>query len=231
MDERFPDEFVTWHHKTPIGVKVDEVFGMEIKNGRVWLELAKQIYCEQGEPNYREINHFSSGVPYLENYPGRISITHTDHFLAVAMLPKTPEINLEFFNPRSSMGIDAERTDRKQVLNVRQKFLSENELEIIPEDNLILNVQAWTIKEALYKAALTPGIDIRKNLQIKTMPLISENPLGKESSQIGIAYILFPKENGKDHDLQEMKLYSYISYGNCVSIAISSKCATYGKDR
>lgn len=227
MDERFPDEFVTWHHNTPVGVKVDEVFGMDSKSGNVWIALAKQIFCEQGIPNYRVIDHFESGIPYLEEYQGRISITHTSHFFAVAFLPKTSDIPLDSFNPRTAMGIDAEPLDRSQVFKIREKFLSDKELENIPKDDLKANIIAWTAKEALYKAALTPGIDFKNNIQIIKLPELSYNPPKFNQYNLGEALIIFDEELKRQN--QQMKLYSYESYGCCVTIALSHKCATFGK--
>lgn len=227
MSERFPDEFVTWHHKTPPGIKVDEVFGMDSKTGRVWIELARQIYSEQGEPNYRIIDHFENGAPFIEGYPGRVSITHTKHFFAAAILPKTPEVNLAQFNTRSAMGIDAESLDRSQVLKLRDKFLSPAEQEFIKDEDLVANIMAWTAKEALYKAGMTPGLDIRENLIIKSLPPLSENPEEKGEIKYGEATIRLP-ENGAIASY-DMKLYSYESYGCCVTLAFSPKTARFGK--
>lgn len=226
MDERFPDEFVSWNHKTPVGVKVNEVFGMDSKNGKVWLELAKQIYSEQGEHNYRVIEHFENGAPFLEGYAGRISITHTDHFFSVASLPKTPEINLDGFNPRSAMGIDAESLNRSQVLKIRSRFLSEEELKLVPDTDLKSNILAWTSKEALYKLAFQPGIDFREDIQIRKLPVLLKDNQDFINDFLGSAYIQFPEKSGWGQ--QEMLLYSYESYGCCATIAFSPKCAKYG---
>ena len=235
MDERFTDEFVTWRHKTPIGVKIDEIFGMDSKSGKVWLELAKQIFSEQSDTFYRVIDHFPNGAPFLEGYPGRISVTHTNHFLAVASLPKTPEINLELFNPRAALGIDAESIDRTQVIKIREKFLSPDELEMIGEEDVAANILAWTIKEALYKAALTPGLDFKENLKIKKLPVVLAEPDSKPEKDskgnirdsFGEAVIIFPKDS--EWGEQQMTLFSYMSYGCCVTIAVSPKCAKFGK--
>ncbi|MCH5235898.1 MAG: 4-phosphopantetheinyl transferase family protein [Muribaculaceae bacterium] len=226
MEERFTDEFVTWHHKTFVGIKVDEVFGMDSKSGKVWTELARQIFCEQGE-NYRVIEHFENGEPYLEGYPGRISITHTSHLFAVAMLPKTPEVNLNGFNPRAAMGIDAEPLDRTQVLKVRNKFLSKEEQELIPEDDVKSNILAWTSKEALYKAALIPGLDFSQDILIKKLPELQKDPVKGVEQNIGEAIIKFPVTSNIEN--QEMKIFSYESYGCCVTLAFSPKCAKFGK--
>lgn len=227
MDERFPDEFVTWRHKTPVGVKVDEVFGMDSKSGKVWLELARQIYCEQGQPDYRVIDHFSNGAPFLEASNSRISLTHTSHFFAVASLPKTPEVNLDSFNARTAMGIDAEPWQRRQVLKIRDKFLSDTEKDLIPEDDLKLNIQAWTAKEALYKAAFTPGLDFKTQISIVTLPPVALNPEEKIPPVLGEAFLTLPGDVTPSKF--EMKLYTYDSYGCCVTIALSPKCAKFGK--
>ena len=227
MDERFPDEFVTWHHKTFVGIKIDEVFGMDSKSGKVWLELARQIYSEQGEPNYRIIDHFSNGAPFLEGYPGRISLTHTSHFFAVASLPKTPEVYLDSFNPRAAMGIDAEPLHREQVLKIRHKFLSEEEHGLVPEDDLKANIIAWTSKEALYKAAFTPGLDFQNSIILSKLPSLELNPEKGSENSLGEAYVRFPEDSGFFE--QPMKLFSYESYGCCVTLAFSPKCAKFGK--
>ena len=227
MVERFPGEFVTWRHTTPVGIKVDEVFGMDNKSGKVWIELARQIYCEQGEPNYRVIEHFESGAPFLEGYPGRISITHTSHFFCVASLPKTPEVDLAVFSPRAALGVDAEPLDRNQVLKIRSKFLSEKELSSIPEENLPENILAWTSKEALYKAALTPGLDFRNDIMIEKLPSLFMDSDDFSEHKLGNAIIKFPDSSGFGR--KEMKLYSYESYGCCVTLAFSPKCAKFRK--
>ena len=227
MEERFPDEFITWNFKTYVGIKVNEVFGMDSRSGKIWEILARQIYFEQGEPNYRVIEHFENEAPYLEGYPGRISLTHTDHFFAVASLPKTPEIPLDVFNPRTAMGIDAEPLNRKQVLKVRQKFLSEKELNLIPEDDIQKNILAWTSKEALFKAAFSRGLDIKSSLVINKLPILQTDPIKSDEQALGEAYIIFPENS--DFKNQDMKLFSYESYGCCVTIAFSPKCAKFGK--
>lgn len=223
MDERFPDEFVTWQHKTFVGIKVSEVFGMDSKQGNVWNELAKQIYCEQGE-NYRVIGHFENGAPYLEGYPGRISLTHTTNFLAVAMLPKTPEINLDGFNPRAAMGIDAEPLTRSQVLKVRSKFLSEKEKELVGEENLEVNILAWTSKEAIFKCSFYSPLDFCQDIRLLKLPILQADPLKGDIESLGKAELSLPS------GIQEFKLFSYESYSCCVTLAFSPKCAKFGKN-
>ncbi len=185
-------EFIYWRHPTPVGIKVEEISGMENKSGKLWRDMAMQIYCENGVDGFREIGHFANGAPFLFGLTSRISVTHTAHLLAVATLPKTPEANLSQFAPRTAMGIDAERLDREQVLRVRDKFLSDEEKAIVSEDSLEANIIAWTSKEALYKAAMTEGLDFRNDITIKSLPAIDRqmNLPGAPAPVIGKAQVL-----------------------------------------
>ena len=72
------DEFIYWP-PPPVGIKVEEISGMESKSGIIWRELAMQIYCENGRGGFREIGHFPNGYlpvwndrPHLNN-PHRTS--------------------------------------------------------------------------------------------------------------------------------------------------------------
>lgn len=166
-------DFVYWRHPSVPGIKIEEITGGEHYKGQVWLEMARQLYCENGREAYREIGHFNNGAPFLYGESSRISITHCSGLLAVATLPDTPEVSLGMFSERTAMGIDAERADRRQVLNVRRRFLSDDELAMIPADGIEPNVIAWTVKEAAYKAAFIPGLDFRENIRIRRMPRLA----------------------------------------------------------
>ena len=218
------NEFIYWPHPTPIGIRVEEVSGMESKSGNLWREMALQIYCENGRDGYRDTGHFPNGAPFLFGMPTRISVTHTGHLLAVASLPKTPEADLAKFNTRTALGIDAEPLSREQVLKVRDRFLSEDEKKMVDENCLEANIVAWTAKEALYKAALTEGLDLRNGIIIDSLPAIDRkmNLPGAPAPVIGKARIMIPEEH-------LMELYSYESDGYCVTIAYSPKCAKFSR--
>ena len=97
-------EFIYWRHPSLPGIKVEEVSGGEDRQGNVWLEMARQIYCENGKDTYREIGHFHNGTPFLYGEQGRISVTHCRGLLAVATLPPTPEVELGVFSERTALG-------------------------------------------------------------------------------------------------------------------------------
>ena len=207
------EEFVYWRHKTPVGIKVEEVSGGCRYTGEVWREMARQIYCENGRESFREIGHFQNGAPFLTGEECRISLSHCEGLYVVATLPSTPEVELGVFSRRACMGIDAESADREQVLKLRERFLSDKELVMIPADNIEANITAWTIKEAAYKAALKEGLDLRSQIRIDKMP--DEDNLGQAT--------LLLDEN------EALNIYSYSSEGCVVTIAFSPQCAKFGK--
>lgn len=214
-------DFIYWRHPSPAGIKIEEISGAEDREQKVWIAMARQIYSENGKDGYREIGHYSSGAPFIEGENCRISLTHTTHFMAIATLPRTPEIDLEHFNVRTALGIDAEKADRSQAMRLRSKFLSDEEMALIAEDDVTQNILAWTIKEALFKAALTSGIDFKKQLRIISLPALTQiSGFEKSDAGFGSAEILFDKGT-----VVPMSTCSWLSDGYVVTIAFSPKCA------
>lgn len=230
-------EHIYWRHPTVPGIKVEEVSG-EHSPGKtkVWLEIARQIYCENGKEAYREIGHFKNGAPFLYGEQTRVSLTHCDGLFVVATLPATPEVELGQFSERAALGIDAERADRAQVLKIRGRFLSPCELAMIPGDDLALNVQAWTIKEAAYKAAMTEGLDFREQIQIERMPEFGPpTPVFNRADFPGTDT---NKELPEDYfgevaivmdETIRLRIYSYYSDAFVVSLCYAPKCAKFGQ--
>ncbi len=223
------EDFIYWRHRLPIGIKVEEISGgARYSEGKVWLDMARQIYCENGRDGYRELEHYDSGAPYLSGEQTRISVTHTKGLLAVATLPRTPEADLRTFAPRTAMGIDAERRDRSQVLGIRERFLSDAEMAMVAADDVVANITAWTAKEALYKAALTPGIDLRRDIRIQSLPVPMTVTKGSDGHpefhyEEGRATIRIA---GTDHP---MHLFCYDSDDCRITLAYSPKCAKFVK--
>ncbi|MDE6448489.1 MAG: 4'-phosphopantetheinyl transferase superfamily protein [Muribaculaceae bacterium] len=99
------------------------------------------------------IKHRPDGAPYIENRPDvMISISHSATRAAIALLTGTTPI-----------GIDTE-TLRPQLERILDRYLSPAEQTewTTPVDHLI----AWCIKEAAYKAAGIPGIDLAHDITI-----------------------------------------------------------------
>ena len=219
------EDFIYWRHPSVPGIKIEEVTGGERYKGGVWLEMARQLYCENGKDEYREIGHFANGAPFLYGEPARISVTHCPGLFAVATLAPTPDADLAEFNPLTALGIDAERSDREQVLKVRDRFLSPAELEMIPADGVLLNVQAWTLKEALYKARLLEGLDFRKDIVIRKLPKLGPPTPVFDAAEFGLprGQKKLPEEFFGEATVagEEFRVYSYLSDGESVSYVVS----------
>lgn len=223
-------EFIYQRSVAPCGVAVEEIYGAEEKSAKVWKLFAMQIFSESAG-DYRSIAHLENGAPLLEDVPQRISVSHTPHYLVVASIPKTPDINLEEFNIRTAIGIDIEKADRSQVLKVRDKFLSEDEQKLLPpvSDTTADNQQpttshilAWTCKEALYKAALGAVPDFKEDYRIISLPEIAKDIKSATTDKYGKATIRFDNEN-----IIDMNLSSWESDGHVITIAFSQKIPIY----
>lgn len=232
-------EFIYWRHPTIPGIKVEEVTGGDYYKGAVWMEMARQVYSENGREEYREIGHYKNGAPFLYNYAGRISLTHCDGMFAVATLPATPEVELSQFSERAALGIDAERADRSQVLRIREKFLSESELQLADKEDVETNVLLWTVKEAAYKAMLTEGLDFIRQIHIERMPRLAPPTPVFDPKEFGLSggTTQLPDDfTGKvmverpELGQTELAIYSYRSDEHIVTLAYSPRCAKFGKN-
>ncbi len=98
------------------------------------------------------LGHHESGVPYVEGFEGHISISHSRSVVCLA-------VAYEF-----SPGVDVEEP-REQLRRVAPRVLSDDEMAVYGHSMSLL-LRAWTLKEALYKAALTPGLDFRRDIAL-----------------------------------------------------------------
>lgn len=163
-------DYIYERFKTPEGVKIEAVTGGSRYSGKVWREIAMQIYCENGKDDYRNIGHFPSGAPFIYGEDERISVSHTDGCLVVATIPVAPDSSLGEFSPATALGVDVEKADRGKAVELRARFLNESELSQIPADSVEDNIIAWTAKEAMLKAFMKPNIDWKNNIVITRSP-------------------------------------------------------------
>lgn len=200
-------DFIYWDHKLPRDITVAEISGAEDKSPALWKAMALQLLAEHSEDGWRQIGHFASGAPFFEDERRRVSLTHTNHFMAIAWLPEVENIPSDNFVPTAALGIDAERKDRPQVLRIRPRFLSEEELLLAGEEDVEANILLWTVKEAAYKAALTPGLDFRKDIRIEKLPEIRSK--GRGHASVFIMGRWYP-----------LTLFSWESEGNILTVAV-----------
>ena len=92
-----------------------------------------------------EIGHNANGSPYIVGSEWYISVSHSRNFAALA------------WSDEPGIGIDIEEPRQSQLERVASKFLSDDEL---PRWTGRL-LEAWTIKEAAFKALRTGPADLR----------------------------------------------------------------------
>ena len=101
------------------------------------------------------LSHHDNGKPYLENNAMNISITHTDHFVAVIL------------HEDEDCGIDIESLDR-DFSAVEKKALSEDEIEDLEDEkrNEQLAIY-WCAKEAIFKLLSRYNVDFAEQIEVE----------------------------------------------------------------
>ena len=85
------------------------------------------------------LGHHDNGAPFIQNHLTRISITHTNRFVAIIT------------HPTEEVGIDIESIER-DFSAVEKKALSEDEIDDLQDKNRNLQLAIyWCAKEAIYK--------------------------------------------------------------------------------
>ena len=218
-------EFMYEREVAPCGVAVETIYGADEKSAKVWKLFAMQIFSE-AESDYREIEHLDNGAPILNGIPQRITLSHTTHCITIGSIPKTPDIDLEQVNPRTAIGIDLEKEDRRQVLKIRDKFLTEKEKQALPttdnpeqapEEEVKAHILAWTCKEALYKAAMGEARDWKEDYIIMELPAVAATISEATPEKYGKGRIML----SGDH--MDMWLSAWEFEGHIVTLAFSGK--------
>lgn len=117
------------------------------------------------------IAHAASGAPYLifsGKAPAEIPAISISHSRDLAVLAVAPE--------GTRIGVDAETGDRaNQLLRVAPRFLSQQQMPFWGSSPSTL-LRAWTIKEALYKAAGHVGMGLLEIPLPLEVPFDAETP-------------------------------------------------------
>lgn len=93
-------------------------------------------------------SHHPDGAPAIDVEGIEISVSHCRRCAALAIADR-------------AIGVDVE-TRRPQLERVAPRVLSADEIECYAGSL----EQAWTLKEAIYKAARTPGLDFRRDIRL-----------------------------------------------------------------
>lgn len=187
-----------------------------VAEGAAIKRLLREAFPEGNRPR---IGHYSSGAPFLSDpdtdgntpptplgglWPS-ISISHCAAMVALATGPAGHNI-----------GIDCETGNRRRQLSqIASRFLSPTQMEVWSQ--WPMSLWAWTIKEALYKAAGIPG------LNLADIPLPHEIPVGNPTPD---STVLLPVPADTPP-----RLYSIIQIDSCgipamLTLAIPHDCIT-----
>lgn len=114
------------------------------------------------------LSHYDNGAPYLDCSPTHrllvyISVSHCRSGACIAL----SRLALPF-------GIDIEDESDK-LARVKSKFIADSETVFIGDDLLL---PAWTIKEAVYKAAGIAGLPLRNGIVIQSITDTNDIDLG-----------------------------------------------------
>ena len=135
------------------GIPCEDLLDLPAKRQREKAAERLLLCCALGRPAV--LTHTQQGAPFVEGLDVNISITHTMGLVAVAL------------DDHQVIGLDAEPTDRPQVLRVRDKFLNDSEKQFILPDDLGAHVIAWTAKEAVIKAERNSRIDWTEDIRLE----------------------------------------------------------------
>jgi phosphopantetheinyl transferase len=105
-------------------------------------------------PDRPMIGYDEFGKPFFSNGVAHLSISHSGQFVAVILSGKIP------------VGIDIE-VPRDKILRVADRFLAPSETPNLQEPEYLNKLMIhWCAKEALYKMAGIPGLDLQNEIVI-----------------------------------------------------------------
>ncbi|MDH6306668.1 4'-phosphopantetheinyl transferase [Parabacteroides sp. PF5-5] len=145
---------------------------------REWLAVRVLLKELLGEESL--IAYYDDGAPCLSAKDLNISISHTKDYVAVLLSPRLP------------VGIDIEYRG-KRILNVRSRFLSEEESDFIDAKQEIEHLLiCWCAKETLFKVMRQQEVDFIRHLHLLPFPYNTSGSLtGTETrTQQAAAYHL-----------------------------------------
>ena len=130
-----------------------EMFSLENRKKEF---LAARLLLKMLANKEERILYTTTGKPYLENNQFQISVSHTKGYVAVIVHPSQPVgIDIEYKSPR--------------ILNIKHRFLSDEELLHIPADNEInYLLTCWSAKESMFKIVNESSVDFKEQLHLNS---------------------------------------------------------------
>jgi len=130
-------------------------------------KMATAILTRQlGDGHTIDIQYNELGKPSPGDFPGYISISHTDRFVGL------------LYHPLRSCGLDVEEI-QPRLLNIAPRFVNDIEMKWISQDNYLRDIGLiWSVKEALFKNIGGGGILFKEQLEVN-MPVYHDERSGK----------------------------------------------------
>jgi len=132
----------------------EELHAIRSEKGRIrWLAVRKALNSLFPE-DISECEKDEHGKPFISNYSGYISLSHSNDY-AIAMA-----------HPQNPVGVDIEIIQPK-IKRIARKFLKDKEIEFIYGNQEIEKLYAcWCAKEAIFKWQGKKGISLKQNIDI-----------------------------------------------------------------
>ncbi len=116
--------------------------------------LTVRILIKQIFGNNAQLAYLPNGAPYIKDFNGHISISHTKSSIALAV------------HESEIIGIDVENKNEK-IQRIQKKFINRQEAEQLFPDDIITGITfLWSAKESLYKAIQMPSVDFCRHLHV-----------------------------------------------------------------
>lgn len=112
---------------------------LDAKSAKRRLEIAAtRLLLKNTFGNDALLQHTEHGAPFIDNYSGNISISHSKDKVYIA------------FSRLYKVGVDIQYWS-ESLARVTSKYLSDTEVEAINVSDRHSLLKAWTVKEAVYK--------------------------------------------------------------------------------
>ncbi len=176
---------VNTHHKVVyanVNYKAKEELFSILKNHVVQLDKLQQIKNERRQiewmsirvllikhlEGFCDIHYNEHHKPFLKNCSQHLSLSHSHHKVAISI------------DEKANTGIDIQHVTDK-IMNIKKKFLNEEELQRSNTNSALELTLYWSIKEALFKVYGKNDIFLKGNILVEELQFNGKNGTAKGS--------------------------------------------------
>ncbi|WP_026474669.1 4'-phosphopantetheinyl transferase family protein [Alkaliflexus imshenetskii] len=121
--------------------------------------LASRVLLHKLTDGCADVYYNPNGKPFIPDYCGTISISHTRGFAAVVLSPDLAGVDMEYPSPRIS------RIASRFIHPSHENFFTTHEADLY-------HALIWCAKETLYKMADCPGLIFKDDMIV--LPFVAE---------------------------------------------------------